>query len=375
MTASALFRPATRKKSRLRLAIDGVSGSGKTFTALRFATALGQKIAVINSESGAVEKYLGLAPDGVPFEFDVCELHDFAPTSYTQAIQAAGQAGYDVLIIDSLSHAWAGSGGALEIKDKKGGNSFTAWKDVTPMQNKMIDAILTSPCHVIATMRSKQEHLIDVDERGKQTIRKVGVKPVQRDGMEYEFDVYCSLDNDHTLRVTKSRCPSIDGAVIVKPSSLFLSPVVDWLNDGVEVPAEHYAPSENDLLKFEKQQKAAAKAAAPKKTVDQLLAEQAAKAATPVVLPDSTPDDVPFDIPPPAAEYSSELDRPATDEQVAEIRGILTEIKQHAPDDYAKFVAELQATGRKLADFSFGEARELKVKLQAGEALAFFGEQ
>lgn len=146
------FRPATKKRSRLRMAIDGPSGSGKTYTSLRFATELGTKIAVINTESGAIEKYLGDSPDGVPFAFDVCELPDHSPSRYIEAIEAAGKAGYDVLIIDSLSHAWDGVSGALELVDKKGGNRFTAWKDVTPLHRRMIDAILRSPCHIIATM-------------------------------------------------------------------------------------------------------------------------------------------------------------------------------------------------------------------------------
>src|SRR5574343_53838 len=181
MATSTFFRPATRQKVRLRMAIDGPSGSGKTFTALRAATALAGdrgRIAIINTESGAVEKYLGLSPDGTPWQFDVAYLPDFSPTTYTQAILAAGREGYDVLIVDSLSHAWAGEGGALELKDKKGGNSFTAWKDITPMHNRLIEAILKSPCHVIATMRSKTEYILEeevgTDGRKKSVPKKVG---------------------------------------------------------------------------------------------------------------------------------------------------------------------------------------------------------
>ena len=131
------------------MAICGPTGSGKTFTALRLAYAFkgtDTRVAVINTESGAIEKYLGEAPDGIPFDFDILTLEEFPPTAYTDAIFAAGREGYDVLIVDSLSHAWTGTGGALEIKDKAGGNSYTAWKDVTPMHNRMIEAILRSPC-------------------------------------------------------------------------------------------------------------------------------------------------------------------------------------------------------------------------------------
>lgn len=247
------FRKASKKASRLRAALCGPPGSGKTFTALRFAMALGKRVCVINTESGAVEKYLGLSPDGVPFDFDIAEMQDFAPTRYTQLIQEAGRDGYDVIIIDSLSHAWAGSGGALELKDKKGGNSFTAWKDITPMHNAMIEAILRSPAHVIATMRTKMEYVIEeeVDPRTgakKSVPKKVGMEPVQRQGMEYEFDIVADLDQKtHVLTVSKSRCPVVDGATVVKPGAEFIVPVRQWLEDGIAVDPSYYATKPEDL--------------------------------------------------------------------------------------------------------------------------------
>lgn len=271
------FRPATRQKVKLRMAIDGVSGAGKTFTALRFAFALGKRVAVINSESGAVEKYLGLSPDGTPFQFDVCELDDFAPTKYTEAILAAGQAGYDVVVIDSLSHAWAGAGGALELKDRQGGNSFTAWKNITPMHNQMIEAVLRSPCHVIATMRSKTEYVLETDGRGRSVPRKVGTAPIQRSGMEYEFDAYCSLDSEHILTVSKSRIPEIDCAMSVKPGASFMEPIVSWLNDGSDASPEQFAVTEEDLKRFEKRVESD-RPAEPAKTPQQLMEEAAARA-------------------------------------------------------------------------------------------------
>jgi hypothetical protein len=259
------------------MAIDGVSGAGKTFTALRFAFALGKRVAVINSESGAVEKYLGLSPDGTPFQFDVCELDDFAPTKYTEAILAAGAAGYDVIVIDSLSHAWAGAGGALELKDRQGGNSFTAWKNITPIHNQMIEAILRSPAHMIATMRSKTEYILETDSRGRSVPRKVGMSPIQRSGMEYEFDAYCSLDSEHILTVTKSRIPEIDNKMSVKPGASFMEPVTSWLNDGSDASPEQFAVTEEDLKKFERRIEAD-KPAEPAKTPQQLMEEAAARA-------------------------------------------------------------------------------------------------
>ncbi len=107
-----------------------------------------------------------------PFRFKVKDLAHYAPTVYTSAIEVAGTSGFDVLIIDGLSQAWEGKEGALELVDRAGGNRFTAWKDVTPMHRRMVDAILNSPCHVIVTMRAKTEYVLEPDEHGKQVPRR-----------------------------------------------------------------------------------------------------------------------------------------------------------------------------------------------------------
>ena len=251
--SSSFFRPATRKKSRLRLALDGPAGSGKTFTALRFAFAIagpGGRVAVINTESGAVEKYEGLSPDGIEWKFQVGELDNYSPSTYTEAIQLAGKLGFSVIVIDSLSHAWQGDGGALDQVSRKGGNSFTAWKDVTPQHNRMIEAILKSPAHIIATMRTKMEYILEEHEKNGRTIsvpKKVGMAPIQRAGMEYEFDVVADIDQSHTLTVSKTRCPLIDGKIVVKPGASFIEPVMEWLNEGAEVDPSYYATEPEQL--------------------------------------------------------------------------------------------------------------------------------
>lgn len=229
-----MFQKATRKKSKLRMTIDGPAGSGKTYSALRFAHVLanGGKIAFIDTERGSASKYIGENPDGIVWDFDVAELDSFSPEKYTQAIQYAGKAGYDVLVIDSLSHAWEGKDGALEIKDRAGGNQWTAWRNVTPIHNRMVDAILQSPLHVITTMRSRMEYVQEADERGKTVIRKVGMAPIQRPGMEYEFDIVCDIDWSHILTVSKSRCSAIADLKLEKPGPNFIMPIVEWLETG-----------------------------------------------------------------------------------------------------------------------------------------------
>jgi hypothetical protein len=229
------------------MGVDGPAGAGKTYSGLRFAFALaarapgGQgRVAVIDSEHASASKYAGDAPDGVPWTFDTLELSSFSPERYTEAIEEAGRQGYAALLIDSLSHAWIGKDGALELKDRQGGNSFMAWRNVTPLHNSMVEAILASPCDVVVTMRSKTEYVVEeeVDDKGRKRMvpRKVGLAPVQREGLSYEFDLYGSLDWNHTLTISKSRCPAVADAVVARPGPEFMAAVIAWLERGEAVP-------------------------------------------------------------------------------------------------------------------------------------------
>jgi len=228
--------------SRLRLGLCGPAGSGKTYTALSVASVLGTKVAVLDSEHGSASKYAD------EFSFDTFTPTEFSPQVYMDAIHAAEKGGYDVLIIDSLSHAWSGTGGVLEQVDNitarsKSGNAFSAgWREVSPLHAKMVDAIVGAKIHIIATMRTKTEYVVEKDERGRSIPRKVGMAPVQRDGMEYEFDVVCDMDWEHKMVVTKTRCKSLDGKVMSKPGKEFADTLKAWLTDGVAAGPDTTTP-------------------------------------------------------------------------------------------------------------------------------------
>ncbi len=238
------FRKATKEQSRLRLSIAGPAGSGKTFTALKVATELsailGGTIAVIDTERGSASKYSDL------FEFDVLNLDEFHPEKYIEAMKAAEKAGYNFLIIDSTTHEWNGKGGILELHESavqksRSKNSYTAWAEVTPLHQKFVDAILNSKCHIIASVRSKSDYVQDKNESGKTEIRKVGMASIQREGMDYEYDVMIEMDLNHNGVIMKTRCNALDGKLFKRPGSEFAGILAAWLSDGAE-PAPEKKP-------------------------------------------------------------------------------------------------------------------------------------
>jgi DNA polymerase III delta prime subunit len=198
-----MFKKAKRTQAKIKLAITGPAGSGKTYSALRLARGLvgpDGKIALIDTENGSASLY------SEQFDFDVLNLEPpFEDASFIEGIQGAVNAGYDALIIDSASHFWEA---ILEYKDKldrRGGNSFTNWNEAGKHFKGVLNAVLHSPIHVIACLRSKTEYIVETNERGRVVPRKVGLAPVMRDGIEYEFTTVFDIDLSHQAATSKDR--------------------------------------------------------------------------------------------------------------------------------------------------------------------------
>jgi DNA polymerase III delta prime subunit len=245
------FTKATRQQLYLRLGLVGGPGCGKTYTALRLAHSLtggGGRIAYCDTEHGSARKYVGeQSPDGHRFQFDVVEMTAFSPENFTRLIRLAERERYDVVVLDSLSHAWMGKDGALDLVERaklrnRGESQYFAWREVTPLHNELIETIVSSHIHVIGTMRAKVAYEIEEyveDGRRKSRPVRIGLQPIQREGMEYEFDVVADLDQQHNLIVGKTRCPALAGKVFPQPGGELADVLKRWLSDGEEItPAD-----------------------------------------------------------------------------------------------------------------------------------------
>jgi hypothetical protein len=197
------------------------------------AFGLGGKVGLIDTEHGSGHLYAHLG------DYDVIEIAaPYAVSKYIEAIKTFEEAGYTTIIIDSLSHAWAGDGGLLDKQGKladRGTNSFAAWRTITPEHNALVDAMLRSRCHIIATMRAKQDYVLEVNDKGKQTPKKVGLAPVQREGMEYEFTVMLDVDMAHVASASKDRTGLFDGRFF-KITSETGKELLAWLETGESGP-------------------------------------------------------------------------------------------------------------------------------------------
>lgn len=226
-----MFKKAERKQAKLRLALSGPSGSGKTYGALLIAKGLGGKIAVLDTERGSASLYADLV------DFDVVELGPpYKPERYIEVIQEAEKAGYNTLILDSITHEWNGEGGVLQIVDnyanaKCKGNTYAAWNEGTPRHQRFIDSMLASKMHIIATMRSKTAYVETVNSKGKLAPQKMGTAPQQRDGLEYEFTCVLDLTVDRNLATaSKDRTRLFQDSFVITDKTGH--DLAEWLDTG-----------------------------------------------------------------------------------------------------------------------------------------------
>ena len=224
------FAPATREAVKARIALTGPAGSGKTYTALAIGTELAEKVAVVDTEHGRALDYADR------FEFRHFAPSRFDPRELCKLLAVAAEHHYGCVIVDSLSHYWMGVGGALEIVDNTRGGGMAGWKEFRPIEARMVDALLGYPGHVIVTMRVKTSYVIEQDDRGKNVPRKVGLKPDQREGVDYEFGLIGDMDREHTMTVTKSTCPTLVDQVIPKPGADVALALQTWISGGTRMP-------------------------------------------------------------------------------------------------------------------------------------------
>jgi len=231
------LKKTKRSNARIRIALQGTSGSGKSYSSLLLAYSLckdWEKIAVIDTEHQSASLYSHLG------DYNVLNLSaPYSPERYIEAITACEIAGIEVIIIDSISHEWEGDGGILDMHAQLAGNSFTNWSKMTPRHNALVQKILTSKCHIIVTVRSKQDYVI-TEKNGKQVPEKVGMKGIQRDGLEYDFTLFFELDIYNNATCTKDRTQLFNPRISFKIDTSTGAKILDWCNSGeylsVEIP-------------------------------------------------------------------------------------------------------------------------------------------
>ena len=266
------LKKAQRSKAFLKLGLSSPSGGGKTLGALMIGIGLmnikhpeltpaerWNKIAIIDTENGSGELYVNTSYSGARIgEYSAVTLQPpFEVGKYTDAIELCAQGGIEVCILDSLTHLWTGEGGLLEQQSaatKRSGNSYTAWRDITPQLTRFVETMLQTPMHIIATMRSKQEYVQEKDEKsGKTTVRKLGLEPEMRKGMEYEFTTFFEIDESHTAFGSKDRTSLFDQKYFrIEPK--IGETLMEWLDSGVVkepvvVATQQHKASKEDAMK------------------------------------------------------------------------------------------------------------------------------
>lgn len=222
-------RDANRKQAKIKIGLSGPSGSGKTYAALKMAAVLAggwDKVVMIDTENGSGELYSHFGP------YKYIQLKPpFSPERYAEAIDAAMVNGAKAIVLDSISHEWSGEGGILDCSDKMTGNSFTNWAKLTPRHNAFINKILQTNAHFFCTTRTKVDYIMEENSKGKMAPRKVGLKEVQREGVDYEFTIMFDLNTDHIATTSKDRTELFDNHM-EKLSEATAEAILNWCNGG-----------------------------------------------------------------------------------------------------------------------------------------------
>ena len=281
-----MFEKVTRNKAKLRMALTGVSGAGKTLGALYIAygiTGDWSKIALIDTEHERARFYANRS-DLSTGEFLYASFKPpYSPDRYKAMVQEGAQAvGPDgVVIVDSFSHAWNNEGGVLDIKEqiasRAGKNSYTAWQEAGKEQNSLVNTILAVECHVIVTMRSKMDYALVENDRGRMEPRKMGLAPIQRDDTEYEFDVVLDIARNHIATASKDTTFLDKFGEVITPQ--LGRSLADWLNNGVEPPKPPTCADCGKLIAATKKRSAAGFAEATMKEFGRTLCLECAKLA------------------------------------------------------------------------------------------------
>lgn len=236
------LRKSERSKAKIKMALQGSSGSGKTLSALLIAKGLTNgnltKVAVIDTENGSADLYAHIG------DYNIVRLNSFTPNDYVEAITLCEQKGMEVIIIDSTSHCW---NYLLEYHSSLPGNSFTNWQKINPLEKKFIDKILQCDAHIIATMRVKQDYVLS-DKNGKMVPEKVGLKSIQRDGIDFEFTIVFDIDSKHNAVASKDRTQLFDGLPPFPVTEATGKAILDWCNHGKSEPTEE--PEALKQIKF-----------------------------------------------------------------------------------------------------------------------------
>lgn len=231
---------AVRQKRPARILICGPSGSGKTMTALRIAHGLcpeGGRILLLDTERGSAKLYSNVC------DFDTADLPDYHYDTYINAVNEAAELGYDVLVVDSASHAWAE---LLDQHNKMQGNSFANWGKIGGKYDELVKTLVNYPKHIIVTCRAKMKY----EQNDKKQVTPIGLDPIMRDGFEYEFDLYGMIDIDHNMTIRKTRIEQFADKIINKPGATLGHDIAEWLNAGADVPEAPKAPKVQKVWRY-----------------------------------------------------------------------------------------------------------------------------